>query len=171
VHTYNQQGLLERVEYRTWCEDGSGYLERVYTYEYDAAGRVVGLHYEGGSGDSFTDAYVYDAAGRVSKETFTNSDGSVDVMLYTRNSSGQPLVEERRYADSADYQLIHTYDEAGNQLTLTTVYLEGDSAGVKQRCYVTTYDDCGNPLTEDYSQACNAVVTQRTTWSYACFEQ
>lgn len=92
-------------------------------------------------------------------------------MLYTRNSAGQPLIENRQYADSDDYKLIRTYDEAGNQLTLMTVYLEGNSAGVDQRCYVATYDDCGNQLKEDYSLTCDTVMTRQATWSYACFAQ
>lgn len=169
VHTYDEQGLLVRTEYRRWCQDDPSSLERTYTYEYDEAGLVASLHYEGSS-SSFTDAYEYDADSHVSRETFTHSDGTVDVILYTRNAAGLVLIQERRYEESDDHKLVYTYDDAGNQLTMTTVYLEGESAGEEQRCYVATYDDCGNKLTEGYSQTCDETRAFQDTWSYACFE-
>jgi YD repeat-containing protein len=195
-YTYTDDGQVLSSEYYYWCSDilyesvtyeydAAGLLMSMHqentqapsadftiTYEYDAAGRVVTERrtYPSNPESDMTKTYEYDTAGQVITETFFDADGNVTLtILYTRNAAGQPLTEERQYPDEDDYQIVNTYDGQGNELTQHMLYLEGESAGARSMCWVRTFDDCGNPLTEDYDLDCDEPASYQTTWSYDCF--
>ena len=183
-HTYDAQGLLVRVEDHMDCaQNASSYDDTARTYTYDAAGRIVTetyMTYDPVSVGSFrtrsTIHNEYDANGWLSRQTSSGvgsngRDTVVTVILYTYDSAGHVLSTEFQDPEHDDYQIVCTHDEDGNYLTGTTIYLEGSQAGVEQRCLATTYDDCGNKLTEQCSLGCDDSLYWQDLWSYACFEQ
>jgi hypothetical protein len=92
-------------------------------------------------------------------------------VLYTRNAAGLPLTIEEQDRDEDDYRIFRTYDEQGNELTSHQVYLEGASAGVMSMCSASTFDECGNQLTDSSDPECDDSALSDTAWSYDCFGQ
>lgn len=76
-----------------------------YSYEYDAAGRVI-LE----KGDCLSHIYSYDSADRLTKDEFHTCSKTIDTIVYTYNAQGllTSLVETKSNSSTV-YKETHSY--------------------------------------------------------------
>ena len=119
--------------------------DRTWSFAYDAASRITGLH-----DDGLPKTFGYDALGQV-----TSDDGSPLAYDAAGNRSGHTIEAANRLLSGGGYS--YTYDNEGNRTSRTTT-ATGETA---------TYEwDHRNQLTAVTFAAAGGSITKKVTYGY-----
>ncbi len=143
VCTYNDAGLLERVDSKTTNLDEQKIENSVYYY--NDQGEEIGYTYTDFLGRPFGYFNTYDDKGNlISAKTLDRS--KVIVQNYTYNDQGKMLTINEIQYDEEVYSGVYTYDDQGRCLTYT------ETGGNYVETERFTYDDQGNCVRYQYDQ-------------------
>jgi len=115
VKEYNAKGQLVKM---TILYNNTAEVGETYTYEYDAAGKLVKecLYTDGQLDDFYT--YEYNKDGKLTKETEYSAKGKIkNFKTYEYLDKGLTVVKKNIKADGTYYRYsVKRYDAAGNLL-------------------------------------------------------
>ncbi len=161
-YTYDANGSV-LTEIETYTDTGGAVtVYPVVSYSYTADGKKLSKSNYDENGNGYKYEYTYNENGDVLSHTYENVSGDYSFFYktdYAYDAAGNCISETETYSDGDSYTTYYTYDAAGNRIAS-----DYENENYKSHSEFT-YDAKGNPLTEtyNYSNTYNGETTDYTT--------